>query len=90
MIYVFGIDICIEGLFPYPGCILYGSMENKYDEDDYIRRYRQCFCEEMPIFMCPYVFIFFHPDAVNTKNATNATLELQWKEHRRRIVPIRW
>jgi hypothetical protein len=34
MIYVFWIDMCIGGLFPYPGCILYGSMENKYDDDD--------------------------------------------------------
>jgi hypothetical protein len=26
--------MCIGGLFPYPGCILYGSEENKDDDDD--------------------------------------------------------
>jgi hypothetical protein len=26
--------MCIEELCPYPGCILYDSMENKYDDDD--------------------------------------------------------
>jgi hypothetical protein len=26
--------MCIGGLFPYPGHILHGSMENKYDDDD--------------------------------------------------------
>jgi hypothetical protein len=30
MIYVFGNGMFIGGLFRYPGCILYASMENKY------------------------------------------------------------